>query len=108
MSAAVNSIPAGPRILLVDDNADAILVLSMVLRLKGYAVQTCISGQETLATAQSWRPQAILLDISMPGMDGYETCRRLREQPGGQQVVVIAVTGYGQAGRPSADAGSRL
>lgn len=87
---------SAPRILLVDDNADAMLIASMSLRLKGYSVESCHSGQAALALTQSFQPQAILLDISMPGMDGYETCRRLREQPGGQRVVIIAVTGYGQ------------
>ncbi|MBD2757685.1 response regulator [Spirosoma validum] len=85
------------RILVVDDNADATLILGMSLQLKGYDVQTCLNGQQALERTQSWRPQAILLDISMPGMDGFETIRRLREHPWGQEVVIIALTGYGQA-----------
>ena len=90
------SLSSAPRILVVDDNADAALILSMSLRLKGYPVQSVPSGQEALAVTQNWSPHAILLDISMPGMDGYETLSRLREQAGGQRVVIIAVTGYGQ------------
>ena len=89
--------PSAPRILLVDDNVDASLILSMSLRLQGFAVERSPSGQVALEQTPSWQPQAILLDISMPGMDGYETCRQLREQPGGQGVVIIALTGYGGA-----------
>lgn len=87
--------PSAPRILLVDDNVDASLILSMSLQLEGFAVERRASGQAALEQTPSWQPQAILLDISMPGMDGYETCRQLREQPGGQGVVIIALTGYG-------------
>lgn len=96
MTTGVNPQSPVRRVLLVDDNADANLILSISLRLNGYAVQSCISGQQALEITQTWTPQAILLDISMPGMDGYETCRRLREQPGGDQAVIVAVTGYGQ------------
>lgn len=85
------------RILVVDDNEDALLVMRLLLQAKGYAVETCLSGQQALALAATARPEVILLDISMPGMDGYETCRRLRQLPGGNQQVVIALTGYGQA-----------
>ena len=84
------------RILVVDDNADAALTLSMLLRLKGYEVHTRTSGQAGLDAAEGLHPAAILLDIGMPGMDGYETCRLLREQSWGRSVVVIALSGYGQ------------
>ena len=84
------------RILVVDDNADAALSLSMLLRLKGYEVHTRHSGQAGLDAVEELRPAAILLDIGMPGLDGYETCRLLREQPWGGAVVVIALSGYGQ------------
>jgi CheY-like chemotaxis protein len=85
------------RILVVDDNVDASLILSMYLQQKGYAVERTESGFEALSMTERWQPRALLLDISMPGLDGYETCRRLREQSWGQGVVVIALTGYGQA-----------
>ena len=84
------------RLLVVDDNEDALLVLRLMLQLKGYAVQTCLSGQQALQLAESYHPDVILLDISMPGMDGYETCLRLRQQAWGSTVLVIALTGYGQ------------
>ena len=84
------------RILAVDDNQDALTVLRMLLQLKGYQVQTCTSGEQLLQVGEAYGPEVVLLDISMPGMDGYETCRRLREQPWGHSLVVIALTGYGQ------------
>lgn len=96
MTTSTDPLSPAKRILLVDDNADAVLILSMSLRLKGYAVEGCHSGQQALELTQTWRPQALLLDISMPGMDGYETCRRLRQLPWGQDVVIIALTGYSQ------------
>ncbi|GAB3047640.1 response regulator [Spirosoma pulveris] len=93
------AIPANAawRILVVDDNVDATLILSMALGLQGFRVERAQSGPQALAIAPSWQPDVILLDISMPGMDGYETCERLRKQPGGGAVLVIALTGYGQA-----------
>jgi CheY-like chemotaxis protein len=91
-----NPVRPGTRILLIDDNVDASLIVSMALRLQGFSVQSGDSGPQTLSIAEAWLPQAILLDISMPGMDGYETCRLLRQQPWGQAMVLIALTGYGQ------------
>ena len=88
--------PTRPRILVVDDNADAALTLSMLLTLKGYQVLTRQGGQAGLEAAEALRPAAILLDIGMPGLDGYETCRLIRQQPWGQALVVIALSGYGQ------------
>lgn len=89
--------PAGHRLLVIDDNADAALTLSLLLEFKGYQVTTACSGQEGLQTAQALHPTVILCDISMPGMDGYETCRLIRAQPWGRSVVLVALTGYGQA-----------
>ncbi|GAB3958463.1 hypothetical protein GCM10028805_52840 [Spirosoma harenae] len=84
------------RILAVDDNQDALTVLQMLLHLKGYQVQTCTSGQQALQLGEQNPPEVILLDISMPGMDGYEACRRIRQQAWGQSVLIFALTGYGQ------------
>ena len=85
------------RILVIDDDADAAFTLAMLLRLTGYEVHTRNSGRTGLEAAEALQPAAILLDIGMPELDGYETCRLLREQAWGQAVVVIALTGYGQA-----------
>ncbi|GAB4024587.1 response regulator [Spirosoma gilvum] len=84
------------RILAVDDNQDALTVLRMLLQLKGYQVQTCTSGQQALQMGEQNPPEVILLDISMPGMNGYETCRRIRQQAWGQPLLIFALTGYGQ------------
>nr|WP_295924321.1 response regulator [uncultured Dyadobacter sp.] len=84
------------RILVIDDNADAAQTLSMLLKLKGFQVHTRNSGQSGIEAAQELSPRAILLDLGMPGMDGYETCRLIRQQTWGQTVVVIALSGYGQ------------
>lgn len=89
-------LPTNHRLLVVDDNPDALLVLRMLLEIKGYLVEACSSGKQALILADQDPPQAILLDISMPELDGYETCRRLRQQAWGQHVIVIALTGYGQ------------
>ena len=82
---------------MIDDNADAALTLAMLLKLKGYQVHTQSSGRAGLEAAEQVQPAAILLDIGMPDLDGYETCRLLRQQPWGKAVPVIALTGYGQA-----------
>jgi CheY-like chemotaxis protein len=86
-----------PRILVIDDNADAALTLSMLLKLKGYDVQSRHSGREGIQAAEAWRPGVIVCDISMPEMDGYQTARLIREQPWGSAVYLVALTGYSQA-----------
>ncbi|WP_369679156.1 ATP-binding protein [Siphonobacter sp. BAB-5385] len=84
------------RILVIDDNPDATLTLGMLLELKGYEVYTRNSGLEGIQAAEQLRPDVILLDIGMPELDGYETCRLLRKQLWGQHLLLIALTGYGQ------------
>ncbi|WP_420153163.1 PAS domain S-box protein [Siphonobacter sp.] len=84
------------RILVVDDNPDATLTLGMLLELKGYEVFTQNSGMEGIRAAEQLRPDVILLDIGMPELDGYETCRLLRKEAWGQDILLIALTGYGQ------------
>jgi CheY-like chemotaxis protein/two-component sensor histidine kinase len=84
------------RVLIVDDNLDAGESLAMLLRLAGDEVRTAISGTRALEVAEAFRPQVVLLDIGLPGMDGYEVARRLRQLGGGDEMRLIAVTGYGQ------------
>jgi CheY-like chemotaxis protein/two-component sensor histidine kinase len=84
------------RILVVDDNVDAAQSLAMLLRLKGQDVQVVHDGPAALQVAQDHAPDMVFLDIGMPGMDGYEVCRRLRQQPGMDNVRAIALTGWGQ------------
>ncbi|OZI08834.1 hypothetical protein BWI93_07310 [Siphonobacter sp. BAB-5385] len=83
------------QILVVDDNLDATLTLSMLLELKGYQVHTRNSGRLALEAAEQLRPDVILLDIGMPDLDGYETCRHIRQQPWSQKMFIVAVSGYG-------------
>ncbi|MGF7216539.1 signal transduction histidine kinase/ActR/RegA family two-component response regulator [Spirosoma lacussanchae] len=87
---------AASRILVIDDNADAALMMTMLLKLKGYEAYSRTSGQAGLEAAERLQPAAILLDIGMPELDGYATCRLIREQAWGQGLAVIALTGYGQ------------
>ncbi|MFD1141205.1 PAS domain S-box protein [Larkinella insperata] len=90
------AVPAGAgRILVIDDNIHLALLLAQTLRLKGYEVHTCYSGREGLEEAQVLRPAVILCDIGMPGLDGYQTAQMIRQQPWGQAVRLIALTGYG-------------
>jgi CheY-like chemotaxis protein len=79
----------------VDDNRDAATTLSMLLEVVGYEVSTVFNGAEALAEAAEFFPDVVLLDLGMPQMNGFETCRRLREQPWGKTMAVIAVTGWG-------------
>ncbi|HEX9957026.1 MAG TPA: ATP-binding protein, partial [Fibrella sp.] len=86
----------GHRILVVDDNRDAADTLTMLLKLKKHQVHTRYGGREAIEAAQSVEPEVVLLDISMPDLDGYETCQQIRQQPWGKDLVLIALTGYGQ------------
>lgn len=88
--------PAKRRVLVVDDNQDAATTLSMLLKLLGNDVYTRHDGRAGIEAADSLRPQVVILDISMPGLDGYQTCRLIREQPWGQAMTLIALSGYGQ------------
>jgi two-component system, chemotaxis family, CheB/CheR fusion protein len=110
--AAAPAVPAGAppaprRILVVDDNADAAESLAVLLQLDGHEVETAADGQAALVIAQSLRPQVVLLDIGLPGMDGFEVARRLRTLPEAKGALLIALTGYGRAEdqQRSSDAG---
>jgi PAS domain S-box-containing protein len=88
--------PAGCRILVVDDNRDAADTLAMLLRMMGHEVHTAHDGLEAVGSASVFQPDVVLLDIGLPKLNGYEVARRLREQPGGGEVILIALTGWGQ------------
>jgi CheY-like chemotaxis protein len=87
---------ASRRILLVDDNRDAADALATLLRLEGHEVHLAHDGDEGVRQAASLEPDAVLLDIGMPKLDGYEACRLIREQAAGRRVTLIALTGFGQ------------
>ena len=84
------------RILVVDDNRDGADSLSEMLRLMGNDTRTAYDGQQGVDMAGDFRPEVLLLDIGLPKLNGYEVCRRIREQPWGKSVVLIALTGWGQ------------
>jgi CheY-like chemotaxis protein len=85
----------GLRVLIVDDNKDAADSVCMLLGAMGCSVQVAYDGQSALAALADFAATVILLDIGMPGMDGYETCRLIREK-WGARVIVVAITGWGQ------------
>lgn len=88
--------PAGcRRVLVVDDNRDAAESMTVLLELWGHEVRIAHSGREALAIAAGYRPDAVLLDIGLPEMDGYEVATRLRRIPEWTGVMLVAVTGYG-------------
>jgi len=86
----------GQRVLIVDDNEDAADMLAMVLRARGYDTRVAHDGPSALRTIEDFKPQAALLDIGLPVMDGFELARRLRALPELDGLRLIAVTGYGQ------------
>jgi PAS domain S-box-containing protein len=95
------------RILVVDDNRDSATSLAMLLQLTGNDTQTADDGLGAVEQAEAYRPDVILLDIGLPKMNGYDACREIRRQPWGKEIVVIALTGWGQNDdrRKSKDAG---
>jgi CheY-like chemotaxis protein len=84
------------RVLVVDDNVDSATSLAMMLQLMGHEVRTAHDGLQGIDVASEFRPDVILLDIGMPKLNGYDACRRIREQPWGKDVAIIALTGWGQ------------
>jgi PAS domain S-box-containing protein len=91
--------PAAPRprrVLIVEDNADARESLSLLLRLSGHEVETSENAMEGLEKLAAFAPDVMLVDVGLPGMDGYDLARRVRERPAARGVALIALTGYGQ------------
>jgi PAS domain S-box-containing protein len=84
------------RILVVDDNRDSADSLSALLELRGHETRIALDGQQAVTEAATFRPDVVLLDLGMPKLNGYEVCRRLREQSWGRTMTVIAQTGWGQ------------
>jgi len=82
------------RVLIVDDNRDAADSLAMLLRITGNETRTAYDGPEALQLASEFRPDAVLLDIGLPKMDGHEVAQQIRREPWGQRICLIAVTGW--------------
>jgi PAS domain S-box-containing protein len=84
------------RILVVDDNRLSVQSTAIALGLMGHDLATACDGIEGIERARTFRPDVILMDIGLPDINGHETARRIRQQPGGKNIILIAVTGYGQ------------
>jgi CheY-like chemotaxis protein len=84
------------RVLVVDDNVDLARSLASLLKASGHDVRTAHDGPRALEAAREFRPNAVLLDIGLPGMNGFEVAQRMRQEPILQNVVLVAMTGYGQ------------
>jgi CheY-like chemotaxis protein len=85
------------RVLIADDNKDAVTSLAMLLEHAGHEVVTAATGLEALEVADRARPDVLILDIGMPGLNGYQVARRIRQEAWGRRAVLIAATGWGQA-----------
>jgi CheY-like chemotaxis protein len=88
--------PAPVRVLVVDDSTDNAETIATLVRLWGHQPRVACDGPAALAAARDFRPDVVLLDIAMPGMDGYEVARRLRGEAETASAVLVALTGYGQ------------
>jgi PAS domain S-box-containing protein len=88
--------PTNHRILVVDDNPDAAASLAMLLKITGNDTQIAHDGIEAVEAASAFRPDVVLLDIGLPKLNGHDACRRIREQPWGKHMVLVALTGWGQ------------
>jgi signal transduction histidine kinase/CheY-like chemotaxis protein len=86
----------GRQVLVADDNVDAAESLGMLLRFDGHDVTIVHDGESAVAAVQARRPEVVVLDLGMPGLDGLEAARRIRSMPGGRDVKLIALTGWGQ------------
>jgi CheY-like chemotaxis protein len=87
---------AACRVLVVDDNVDAADTLAMLLRVGDHEVRLVHDGLSAVDAARAFRPHVVLLDIGLPGLNGYEVARRLRDDPITKDVLLVAVSGYGQ------------
>ena len=89
--------PNGPflRVLVVDDNVDTVTTLALLVTESGHDVRTAYDGSAVLETALDYRPNVVLLDIGLPGLNGFEVAKQLRQQPVLQNAVLVAMTGYG-------------
>jgi DNA-binding response OmpR family regulator len=81
-------------ILVVDDERDSAETLAVLLRVEGYRAETAYDGMEALRVAESCQPQLVLLDISMPEIDGFDVAAKLRERPWARNLRVVAITGW--------------
>jgi CheY-like chemotaxis protein len=96
IEAATPSRRVRSRALIIDDNRDAALTTAMFVEELGGTAFTAYDGASGLRAIESFRPDIVFMDIGMPGLDGYEVCRRIRQIPSQRHVMIVAVTGWGQ------------
>jgi CheY-like chemotaxis protein len=84
------------RVLIVDDNIDTVRSLSLVIRSMGHAVEYAINGYAALTKSKRFLPHVVLLDLGLPGVDGFEVCSRIKNDPQTKDARVIVITGYSQ------------
>jgi CheY-like chemotaxis protein len=84
------------RVLVVEDDLDSVRALVELIRDIGHRVEYAINGYAALEIARRFKPHFVLMDLGLPGMSGYEACRRLKREPGAEPMRVIALTAYGQ------------
>jgi two-component system, cell cycle response regulator DivK len=89
---------AGESILIVDDNATNLKLARVLLTGEGYEVRTAVDAEEALTLLQTFRPRLILMDLQMPGMDGFDLTRRLKADPSLKGILVLALTAYAMKG----------
>jgi two-component system, OmpR family, response regulator len=94
---SMGSVESFLRILCVDDHRDTANSLGILLRIFGYEARICYDGESALKVAEAYHPDAVLLDLSMPGMNGDEVGRRLRAQPWAENLSIVALTALGDA-----------
>jgi CheY-like chemotaxis protein len=94
--AVPTQVTQGRKVLVVDDNLDSAKTMARMLRIMGHDVSTAFDGLEAINAAAAVRPEIILLDIGLPKMNGYEVAQRIREEPWGRSIAIIAQTGWGQ------------
>ena len=95
-SPAKPAVPSKRRVLVVDDNMDAAESLAALLAINGHETRMAHDGMEAVEAAQAFKPDVVFLDIGMPTVDGHETARRIRREPWGKDMVLVALTGWGQ------------
>ena len=86
--------PVRRRVLLVDDNRDVVRAFARLVRALGHDVEVTFSGDEALVAAERFRPHVVLMDIGLPGLDGYQTATAMRSTPWGDSVTLIALSGW--------------
>ena len=94
--AAEPALAPGRRILIVDDNKDAATSLAMLLEMSGAATELAFDGPSAIDVAARFRPEVVLMDIGLPGLNGYEVARKMRSEPWGKKATLVAITGWGQ------------